>query len=336
MSEKLNKLRISVEKFEGKTSSHQKLLLDHVEKSDEERMNLKDDIQNERRLITKKKDKINEANLNMQKLSTPFSHMRSPVKPKEEITNPFITDLSHQDNKQLLMKSAPQLKEWPTFTGESEYEHMSFIKKIDMLQEDYSIPDELITETLYSLFEKYAKRWYYGIRKINEEYINSLEDIVTRTKISRTWKKVDIKSPNKAFIKKDEQREPFKTNTTNINEQRKYYKCGVIGQLANNFLKKANISEIVETEDHNDKEEDSDSEKDTEERQSYPASPRAREALEVHIEESMDLGVLSKVGHNEQVEVTTPVIITWHNEKSNMVGYFRALNTYMIPDCEPV
>ncbi|MBW0473138.1 hypothetical protein O181_012853 [Austropuccinia psidii MF-1] len=35
----------------------------------------------------------------------------------------------------------------------------------------------------------------------------------------------------------------------------------------------------------------------------YPASPRAREAIEVHIKELMDLGVLRNVGHNEQVEV---------------------------------
>ncbi|MBW0569698.1 hypothetical protein O181_109413 [Austropuccinia psidii MF-1] len=33
-------------------------------------------------------------------------------------------------------------------------------------------------------------------------------------------------------------------------------------------------------------------------RQAYPASPRAREALEVHIQELMDNGVLRKVGHN--------------------------------------
>ncbi|MBW0588937.1 hypothetical protein O181_128652 [Austropuccinia psidii MF-1] len=71
-------------------------------------------------------------------------------------------------------------------------------------------------------------------------------------------------------------------------------------------------------------------------RPAYPASPRAREALEVHIKELMDLGVLRKVGHNEQVEVTTHVIIAWHDGKSRMVGDFRALNTYTIPDRYPI
>ncbi|MBW0525763.1 hypothetical protein O181_065478 [Austropuccinia psidii MF-1] len=47
----------------------------------------------------------------------------------------------------------------------------------------------------------------------------------------------------------------------------------------------------------------------------YPASPRAREALEKHIQELIKLGVLRKVGHNGEVEVTTPVIIAWHNDK---------------------
>ncbi|MBW0490007.1 hypothetical protein O181_029722 [Austropuccinia psidii MF-1] len=178
------------------------------------------------------------------------------------------------------MKEATQIKEWQTFTGEGEYDHISFIKTIDMLQEDYVIPDELITARLHSLFEKSEKRWYYGMRQTNgkntwswwkqetitkwandswrykienafensffdpdkdkpltcllkqlerlnalypemsqkmvhmkilkkfggelenslksrciepcstEEYINAIEDIVTRTKIGRTWKKL--------------------------------------------------------------------------------------------------------------------------------------------------
>ncbi|MBW0525331.1 hypothetical protein O181_065046 [Austropuccinia psidii MF-1] len=67
-------------------------------------------------------------------------------------------------------------------------------------------------------------------------------------------------------------------------------------------------------------------------RQAYPASPRAREELETHINELIELGALRKVGHNEEVEVTTPVIITWHNYKARMVGHFRELNAYTIPE----
>ncbi|MBW0503246.1 hypothetical protein O181_042961 [Austropuccinia psidii MF-1] len=98
-----------------------------------------------------------------------------------------------------------------------------------------------------------------------EEYINALEDIVTRAEIGRTWGKLDIKIPNKSFIKKDKPRETFKPNTSNSNEQRKCHKCGGIRHLANNFLKKEKINEIVETEEKNDKEEESDSVKETEE-----------------------------------------------------------------------
>ncbi|MBW0487663.1 hypothetical protein O181_027378 [Austropuccinia psidii MF-1] len=50
-------------------------------------------------------------------------------------------------------------------------------------------------------------------------------------------------------------------------------------------------------------------------RPASPASPRAREGLEKHIEELRQLDVLRKVGHTEEVEVTTPVIISWNNDK---------------------
>ncbi|MBW0529989.1 hypothetical protein O181_069704 [Austropuccinia psidii MF-1] len=98
-----------------------------------------------------------------------------------------------------------------------------------------------------------------------EKYINEIEDIVTGTKFGRNWKKLDIKSTNKPFIKKYKSKEAFKPNTSNNNEQRKCYKCVGIGHSANNCTEKARINEIVETEDPNEKEEKSDSEKDTEE-----------------------------------------------------------------------
>ncbi|MBW0521254.1 hypothetical protein O181_060969 [Austropuccinia psidii MF-1] len=67
----------------------------------------------------------------------------------------------------------------------------------------------------------------------------------------------------------------------------------------------------------------------------YPASPRAREALEKHIQELIQLGVLRNMKYNE-VEVTALVIIDCHNDKSRMVGDFRALNTYTVPDRHPI
>ncbi|MBW0563932.1 hypothetical protein O181_103647 [Austropuccinia psidii MF-1] len=71
-------------------------------------------------------------------------------------------------------------------------------------------------------------------------------------------------------------------------------------------------------------------------RPAYPASPRARESLEKHIQELIQLGVIRKVGHNEEIEVTTPVIISWNNDKSRMFGDFGALNTYTVPYSYPI
>ncbi|MBW0575535.1 hypothetical protein O181_115250 [Austropuccinia psidii MF-1] len=71
-------------------------------------------------------------------------------------------------------------------------------------------------------------------------------------------------------------------------------------------------------------------------RPAYPPSPRAREALKKHIQELIQLGVPRKVGRNEEGEVTTPVIIAWHNAKSRIVGNLRELNTYTVPDRYPI
>ncbi|MBW0561049.1 hypothetical protein O181_100764 [Austropuccinia psidii MF-1] len=68
----------------------------------------------------------------------------------------------------------------------------------------------------------------------------------------------------------------------------------------------------------------------------YPESPKSREALEIHIKELLDLGVMRKAGHNEEVEITKPVIVAWHNGKSRMVGEFGALNTYTVPERYPI
>ncbi|MBW0537947.1 hypothetical protein O181_077662 [Austropuccinia psidii MF-1] len=71
-------------------------------------------------------------------------------------------------------------------------------------------------------------------------------------------------------------------------------------------------------------------------RPAYKESPKSREALEINIKERLDLGVIRKVGHDEEVEITTPVIVAWHNGKSRMFGDFRALKTYTVPERSPI
>ncbi|MBW0578471.1 hypothetical protein O181_118186 [Austropuccinia psidii MF-1] len=56
------------------------------------------------------------------------------------------------------VKDIPKLEEWPTFSGEGEYSHIEFIRTIDILQEAFNIPDEIIVGTLHSLFTRTAKK----------------------------------------------------------------------------------------------------------------------------------------------------------------------------------
>ncbi|MBW0475398.1 hypothetical protein O181_015113 [Austropuccinia psidii MF-1] len=48
------------------------------------------------------------------------------------------------------------------------------------------------------------------------------------------------------------------------------------------------------------------------------------------------MNFISKIGHNEIVEITTPVLITWHDGKSRLCGDFRALSSYTKADRYPI
>ncbi|MBW0469406.1 hypothetical protein O181_009121 [Austropuccinia psidii MF-1] len=64
----------------------------------------------------------------------------------------------------------------------------------------------------------------------------------------------------------------------------------------------------------------------------YPASLETRKEIQKHINELLDMHVIRKIGHNEIVEIITPVLITWHDGKSRLCGDFRALNNYTKAD----
>ncbi|MBW0553443.1 hypothetical protein O181_093158 [Austropuccinia psidii MF-1] len=53
-------------------------------------------------------------------------------------------------------KYIPKLEEWPTFSGEGEYNHIEFIRT-----EDFNIPYEIIVGKLHYLFTRTSKKWYY-------------------------------------------------------------------------------------------------------------------------------------------------------------------------------
>ncbi|MBW0527046.1 hypothetical protein O181_066761 [Austropuccinia psidii MF-1] len=68
---------------------------------------------------------------------------------------------------QELLKEVPKLKEWPHSSGEGEYDHMEFIRCIDIIKEDFELPDRLVTARLNILFTRSSHRWYIKLRPAN-------------------------------------------------------------------------------------------------------------------------------------------------------------------------
>ncbi|MBW0580403.1 hypothetical protein O181_120118 [Austropuccinia psidii MF-1] len=92
----------------------------------------------------------------MPRHSTPFTEEKPSV--KGDLT-PCLGE------NPICAKDIPKLEEWPTFFSEVEYNHIEFIRKIDLLQEDFHIPDEIVVSKLHSLFTKAGKKWYYKMRQ---------------------------------------------------------------------------------------------------------------------------------------------------------------------------
>ncbi|MBW0480097.1 hypothetical protein O181_019812 [Austropuccinia psidii MF-1] len=58
----------------------------------------------------------------------------------------------------------------------------------------------------------------------------------------------------------------------------------------------------------------------------YPTSLENSKEIEKNIMDLLDMDVIRKIGHDEIVEITPPVLITWQDGKSRLCGDFRALN----------
>ncbi|MBW0551456.1 hypothetical protein O181_091171 [Austropuccinia psidii MF-1] len=285
----------------------------HLETTESERKKLKEEI-------LEKVEKIHknyESNPHIQRHSTPLTEENLYV--KESLT-PFL------GANVISAKDILRLGEWPTYSGEGEYNYIEFIRTIDMLQEDFHIPDGIIVGKLHSLFTRTAKKWYYKMRQeygkhdwswwksevitkgannswrfktenafesaifnsekdkpltwffkqkhrlsalnpdmsdtmINmrilrkcgrelehaikcicrepcstEDYINAMEDIITRTRIGKTWTKPPMESKMVPKISREDQR-PEKPVL-------KCHKCGSNSHLANTCTKKKKSNEV--------------------------------------------------------------------------------------------
>ncbi|MBW0499018.1 hypothetical protein O181_038733 [Austropuccinia psidii MF-1] len=68
----------------------------------------------------------------------------------------------------------------------------------------------------------------------------------------------------------------------------------------------------------------------------YTESLETRKEIGKYINELLDIDVIRKIGHNEIVEITTPVLITRNYGNSRLCGDFRALNNYTKADRYPI
>ncbi|MBW0566759.1 hypothetical protein O181_106474 [Austropuccinia psidii MF-1] len=86
-----------------------------------------------------------------------------------QMNNEFSTSFHNLEPsmRKALLKEVPKLKEWPHFSGEGEYDHMEIIRGIEMIKEDFELPDRLVTEIFNTLFRKPAHIWYINLRHRN-------------------------------------------------------------------------------------------------------------------------------------------------------------------------
>ncbi|MBW0568151.1 hypothetical protein O181_107866 [Austropuccinia psidii MF-1] len=235
----------------------------HLAKSDSERKKSKNEIIANVEKIHKNYEP------HMPRHSTPFTEEKISVKGS---FTPFLGE------NVISARDIPKLEEWPTSSGEGEYNHIELIRTIDMFQEELNIPDEIIVGKLHCLFTRTAKKWYYKMRIDHgkhdwswwksevitkwaknswrkcggelehaikcrcvepcstEDYINAMEDIITRTRIGKNWSKIPMESKMASKLTREDRR-PERPVL-------KCHKCGSTSHLANTCTKKTKINEV--------------------------------------------------------------------------------------------
>ncbi|MBW0498805.1 hypothetical protein O181_038520 [Austropuccinia psidii MF-1] len=84
-----------------------------------------------------------------------------------QLKNKFSTSFHNLEPSmgKALLKEVPKLKEFPHLSGEGEYDHMELLRGIDMIKEDFELPDRLVKEIFNTLFTRSAHRRYIKLRQ---------------------------------------------------------------------------------------------------------------------------------------------------------------------------
>ncbi|MBW0502331.1 hypothetical protein O181_042046 [Austropuccinia psidii MF-1] len=295
-----------------------------------------------------------------------------------------------------LLKGVPKAKEWPHLSNEGEYDNMEFIRGIDMIKEDFELPEKLVTPDLTpcladqptdgAFFSCVAKSFLkncvpnfedqslpiYGIKfnsasspmkalgifettvifpHINGNLRITVEFVVMENCSSTHFilgndylimYGIDLhNNKNRYFTIGDNKCQKFAFLTYKrqihlyLTDKQESELPALLYNHKEAFVsEKEALGEIISHE--------VDIILNIERpyppllrRPAYPENIKSREALEIHIKELSDLGVIRKVGHNEEVEITTPVIVAWNNGKRRMVGNFRDMHAYTVPERYP-
>ncbi|MBW0534658.1 hypothetical protein O181_074373 [Austropuccinia psidii MF-1] len=126
------------------------------------------------------------------------------------------------------------------FNSEKDKSLTRFFKKEDIFSALH--PDMSDTMINMRILRKCGGEVEHGIKSrcvepcSTEDYINAMEDIITRTRIGKTWTKIPMESKMVSNIPREDRR-----------PQRpvlKCHKCGSTSHLANTCTKKTNINEV--------------------------------------------------------------------------------------------
>ncbi|MBW0557851.1 hypothetical protein O181_097566 [Austropuccinia psidii MF-1] len=180
--EEISKLTIKLNEVISDNTKQTELWNELTYKEDDHKKNVINSIQNLQHEL-RNSQRCNNSKMNdIEQLLNTLPRMSTPLNQNEDarIPNPQVLDIENSQLKnefstsfhnlepsmgQALLKEVPKLKEWPHFSGEGEYDHMEFIRGIDMIKEDFELPDRLVTARFNTLFTKSAHRWYIKIRQ---------------------------------------------------------------------------------------------------------------------------------------------------------------------------